>query len=80
LNSYTHSGILGRRFTGDELNPSYKDEEKIEVIRTGTSMLLLIVRPFLAKHGHKNKAVQIDEIGRRWVSHHQRSRKPVRIS
>lgn len=70
LNSYTHTGILqlGRRFTGDKLNPSYKDEEKIEVIRTGTTMLLLIVRPFLAKHGHKNEAVQIDEIGRRWVA------------
>jgi hypothetical protein len=70
LNSYTHTGILqiGRRFTGDKLNPSYKDEEKIEVIRTGTTMLLLIVRLFLAKHGHKNEAVQIDEIGKRWVA------------
>lgn len=70
LNSYTHTGILqlGRRFTGDKLTPSYKDEEKIEVIRTGTTMLLLIVRPFLAKHGHKNEAVQIDEIGKRWVA------------
>jgi hypothetical protein len=70
LNSYTHTGILqlGRRFTGDKLSPSYKDEEKIEVIRTGTTMLLLIVRPFLARHGHKNEAVQIDEIGKRWVA------------
>jgi hypothetical protein len=70
LNSYTHTGILqlGRRFTGDKLSPSYKDEEKIEVIRTGTTMLLLIVRPFLAKHGYKKEAVQIDEIGKRWVA------------
>jgi hypothetical protein len=70
LNSYTHTGILqlGRRFTGDKLSPSYKDEEKIEVIRTGTTMLLLIVRPFLARHGHKNEAIQIDEIGKRWVA------------
>lgn len=70
LNSYTHTGILqlGRRFTGDKLCPSYKDEEKIEVIRTGTTMLLLIVRPFLAKHGHMNEAAQIDEIGKRWVA------------
>lgn len=70
LNSYAHTGILqlGRRFTGDRLTPSYKDEEKIEVIRTGTTMLLLIVRPFLAKHGHKNEATQIDEIGKRWVA------------
>lgn len=70
LNSYTHTGILqlGRRFTGDKLSPSYTDEEKIEVIRTGTTMLLLIVRPFLAKHGRQNEAVQIDEIGKRWVA------------
>jgi hypothetical protein len=70
LNSYTHTGNLqlGRRFTGDRLNPSYKDGEKIEVIRTGTTMLLLIVRPFLAKHGHKKEAVQIDEIGKSWAA------------
>lgn len=70
LNSYAHTGILqlGRRFTGEKLTPSYKDEEKIEVIRTGTTMLLLIVRPFLAKHGHKNEATQIDEIGEKWVA------------
>lgn len=75
LNSYTHTGILqlGRRFTVDKLIPSYKDEEKIEVIRTGTTMLLLIVRPFLAKHGHKNEAVQIDEIGKRWVASSKKS-------
>lgn len=75
LNSYTHTGILqlGRRFTGDKLTPSYKDEEKIEVIRTSTTMLLLIVRPFLAKHGHKNEATQIDEIGKRWVASSKKS-------
>jgi len=70
LNSYAHTGILqlGRRFTGDKINPSYKDEEKTQVIRVGTTMLLMIVRPFLAKHGHKNEAVQIDEIGKRWLA------------
>lgn len=70
LNSYTHTGILqlGRRFTGEQLKPSYRDEEKIEVIRTGTTMLLLIVRPFLAKHGHQKEAARIDEIGKRWVT------------
>ncbi|HTX15367.1 MAG TPA: hypothetical protein VMD77_08730 [Candidatus Baltobacteraceae bacterium] len=69
LNSYTHTGILqlGRRFTGDKLQPSYKDEEKIEVIRMGTTMLPMIVRPFLARHGHNNEAAEIDQIGKRWV-------------
>lgn len=70
LNSYTHTGVLqlGRRFTGDKLEPSYKDGEKIEVIRTATTMLLLLVRPFLAKHGHQNEAVQIDQIGAKYVT------------
>jgi hypothetical protein len=70
LNSYTHTGILqlGRRFTGHKLIPSYKDEEKIEVIRTGTTMLLLLVRPFLARHGHNNEAVAIDQIGAKYSS------------
>jgi len=70
LNSYTHTGVLqlGRRFTGDRLEPSYKDGEKIEVIHTATIMLLLIVRPFLAKHGRQNEAVQIDQIGAKYVA------------
>lgn len=70
LNSYAHTGILqlGRRFTGDKISPSYKDEEKIEVIRVGTTMLLMIVRPFLAKHGHNKEAVQIDDIGKKWLA------------
>jgi hypothetical protein len=70
LNSYTHTGVLqlGRRFTGDQLKPSYKDGEKIEVIRTSTTMLLLIVRPFLAKHGRQNEAVLIDQIGTKYLA------------
>jgi hypothetical protein len=70
LNSYTHTGALqlGRRFSGQKLEPSYKDREKIEVIRMSTTMLLMIVRPFLAKHGHNNEAAQIDQIGSRWVA------------
>jgi hypothetical protein len=70
LNSYTHSGVLqlGRRFTGNNLIPSYRDEEKISVIRLSTTMLLMIVRPFLAKHGHNNEAAEIDQIGSRWLA------------
>lgn len=70
LNSYTHTGILqlGRRFTGHNLEPSYTDGEKSEVISTATTMLLLLVRPFLVKHGHNNEAVRVDEIGNLWVA------------
>jgi hypothetical protein len=67
LNSYTHTGILqlGRRFTGDKLEPSYKDEEQIEVLRTSTISIVLLVRPFLTRHGQKDAAVEVDKLGER---------------
>jgi hypothetical protein len=67
LNSYTHTGILqlGRRFTGDKLEPSYKDAEQIEVLRTSTISILLLVRPFLMRHGQKEAAVEVDKLGER---------------
>ena len=67
LNSYTHTGILqlGRRFTGDRLEPSYKDEEQIEVLRTSTISIVLLVRPFLMRHGQREAAVEVDKLGDR---------------
>ena len=65
LNSYTHTGILqlGRRWTGDRLAASYRDQEVIEVIRTCTMCILLIVQPYLAKNGHANESKKIVELG-----------------
>jgi len=62
LNSYTHTGMLqiGRRFTGDQLQPSYTDAEKVEVLRVITASVLLLVRPFLARQGHLDSAKEID--------------------
>jgi hypothetical protein len=67
LNSYTHTGILqlGRRFTGDNLEPSYKEGEQIEVLRTSTIAIVLLVRPFLMRHGQKEAAVEVDKLGMR---------------
>jgi hypothetical protein len=67
LNSYTHTGILqlGRRFTGNKVEPSYKDGEQIEVIRTSTISIVLLVRPFLMRHGQKEAAEEIDKLGAR---------------
>ena len=64
LNSYTHTGMLqiGRRFTGDKLQPSYNDKEKIEVLRVITASILLLVRPFLARQGHLDSAKEIDKL------------------
>lgn len=67
LNSYTHTGILqlGRRFSGDKLEPSYTDGEQIEVLRTSTISIVLLVRPFLMRHGQKEAAVEVDKLGAR---------------
>ena len=64
LNSYTHTGMLqiGRRFTGDRLQPSYTDGEKIELLRVITGSILLLVRPFLARQGHLDAAKDIDKL------------------
>lgn len=69
LNSYTHTGILqlGRRFSGDKLEPSYKDGEQIEVLRTSTIAIIMLVRPFLMRHGQKEAAVEIDQLGNRLI-------------
>jgi len=67
LNSYTHTGILqiGRRFTGDKLEPSHKDEEQIEVVRNSTIAIVLLVRPFLARQGQNEAAKEIYKLGNR---------------
>lgn len=65
LNSYTHTGVLqlGRRFTGDQLNPSYKDAEIIEVLRASTMCILLLVQPYLAKNGLPEPSKKIVALG-----------------
>ena len=54
LCSYTHSGLLqlGRRFTGHSLEPSYTDEEIVEITTSSTTCALLLIDRFLASHGH----------------------------
>jgi hypothetical protein len=71
LNSYTHTGILqiGRRFTGDVLEPSYKDGEIIEMIRAITACVLLLVRPYLARQKHNASAKAIDDLGVKYGKH-----------
>lgn len=65
LSSYTHTGILqlGRRWTGDKLSPSYKDGEIVEVVRSSTMCILLLVQPYLAKNGHAEASKKIVELG-----------------
>lgn len=54
LCSYTHTGLfqLGRRFTGENLEPAYSDEEIREAITSVTTCILLLVGKFLAVRNH----------------------------
>jgi hypothetical protein len=65
LNSYTHTGILqlGRRWAGDKLDPSYKDGEKIEVLRACTTWILLLVQPYLAKNKQADASKKMVALG-----------------
>lgn len=65
LNSYTHTGILqlGRRWTGDKLEPSYKDGEITEVLRACTTWILLLVQPYLAKNSQADASKRIVALG-----------------
>lgn len=69
LNSYTHTGILqiGRRFTGHNLVPSYRDAEIVEMMRVSTTCILLLVRPYLVRQGHAASAKEIDALGDRYT-------------
>jgi hypothetical protein len=67
LNSYTHTGILqiGRRFTEERLEPSYEGGEIVEVVRTATISILLLVRPYLVRQGFLESAGEIDRLSER---------------
>jgi hypothetical protein len=54
LCSYTHTGLLqlGRRFTGQNVQPSYSEEEMIEATTTVTTCILLLVARFFAVQNH----------------------------
>jgi Family of unknown function (DUF6988) len=49
LCSYAHSGLLqlGRRFTGDKAEPSYSDEQIVEITTSSSTCVLLLVGTFL---------------------------------
>jgi len=54
LCSYAHTGMLqlGRRFTGPNLQPAYRDEEIVEVTTASTTCILLLVGKFLEAQNH----------------------------
>lgn len=64
LNSYTHSGMLqlGRRFTGNKVEPSYKDHEIAAVTTTITTCILLLVSKFLAVQNHPEDSREVEAL------------------
>ena len=58
LCSYTHTGLLqlGRRFTGHNVEPAYRDAEIVEVTTSMTTCILLLVGRFLLTQKHRDES------------------------
>jgi Family of unknown function (DUF6988) len=58
LSSYTHSGgrQLARRFTGDQVKPSYPDSEIAQALNLPTMALMLLMRAFFMSMGDQRDA------------------------
>jgi hypothetical protein len=73
MNSYAHTGLLqlGRRFKSQQLAPAYTNEEISQLISIATGTIVMLVRPFLAFHGHVEDAKKMDQLGeafgREWL-------------
>ena len=64
LNSYAHTGMLqlGRRFTGQNVQPNYSDEEIVETTTTVTTCILLLVAKFLAVRNHVKESKEVEAL------------------
>jgi hypothetical protein len=64
LCSYSHTGMLqlGRRFTGDKLEPSYTDGEIVEATTTVTTCILMLVGKFLAVQKCVNERAEVEAL------------------
>ena len=64
LSSYTHSGgyQIDRRFTGDELKPSYTETELVQGFNLPTMALMLLMRAFFMSMGDQGRADQVEAL------------------
>lgn len=64
LCSYTHTGLLqlGRRFTAENVEPSYSDAEIFEVTTTVTTCILLLVGRFLVLQNHVDDSREVEAL------------------
>jgi hypothetical protein len=64
LNSYTHTGMmqLGRRYTGQQLQPAYTEQQVYEITTTLTTLVLVLVSYFFAVRGLKDDCDATDKL------------------
>lgn len=64
LNSYTHNGMmqLGRRFTKGEAKPAYTDAQRIEIMTTVTTCILILIGAFLEHRGFVSERSEVDKL------------------
>jgi hypothetical protein len=62
--SYTHSGgrQIARRFTGDEVKPSYSDVETAQALNLATIALMLLMRAFFMAMGKQPEADEVEAL------------------
>lgn len=64
LCSYAHSGMLqlGRRFTGNRVEPNYDEKEIYEATTTITTCILILAGKFLAYQNHVAESKAVDAL------------------
>jgi len=64
LCSYAHTGMLqlGRRFTGNQLRPSYREAEIYEVTTAATTALLTLASKFLAVQKFPEASKEVERL------------------
>ncbi|MGC9996773.1 MAG: hypothetical protein ABSE79_15760 [Terriglobia bacterium] len=71
LHSYTHAGLsqLGRRFSGNDVTPSYSEEEIIDLIRTSTIAAFLVTKLVTKHFGFEQEERRCGELFGEWGKH-----------
>lgn len=71
LHSYAHSGLLqlGRRFQGNDIKPSYGDDEIIEVIRVTTSAIFMVTNLVTKHFGFEEDWKKVSQMFEEWGKH-----------
>jgi hypothetical protein len=71
FHSYTHAGLsqLGRRFSGNDVMPSYSEEEVIDVIGTSTIAAFLVTKLVTKHFGFEEESLKCTKLFEEWRKH-----------